>query len=203
MMAFGCSVMAGEEIEGNPQIPKILAKYFDEELHNFAEVGSSNDEIIHTAFENVQPGHTIIVGITDVGRVFWPHHQADQVQSFSLSNFKGRLMGMKNTLDTWFKFCYNEEVLEKHYYRKYKHLEKYCHMMGNKIYFMNFCCGWKGAIANAEGGNWLTTKESLLSFTDERKLGRMPKGHPTSRAHIKYTNYLIENYPVLRDRKRV
>ena len=203
MMAFGCSIMAGEEIEANPQIPKILAEYFNEELHNFAQVGASNDEIIHTAFENVQPGHTVIVGITDVGRVFWPHHKADQVQSFSLSNFKGRLPGMKNTLDTWFKFCYNETVLEKHYYKKYKHLEKYCHMMGNKIYFMNFCAGADGAFADAVGGNWLTKGDSLVRFTDERKLGREVKGHPSSRSHIKYTRYLLENYPVLRDRKRV
>lgn len=203
MMAFGCSIMAGEEIENLPQIPKLLAKHFDEELINYAKVGSSNDEIIHTAFENITPGQTIIVGITDVARVYWPHHKADQVQSFSISNFKGKLTGLKNTLDSWYKFCYNEEVLEQYYYSKYKHLERYCHNMGNNIYFMNFCAGDRGVIANAKEGNWCTSVPSLIKFTDSSpRYGREPKGHPNSQAHIQYTRYLLETFPTLKEKRR-
>ena len=95
MMAFGCSVMYGEEIETQQTIPKLLAKHFDEELINYAKVGSSNDEIIHTAFTEIKPKQTVIIGITDVARVYWPHSMTDNIQSYSISNFRGKLVGLK------------------------------------------------------------------------------------------------------------
>jgi len=203
MMAFGCSIMAGEEIENQPQIPKLLAEHFGEELINHAKVGSSNDEIIHTAFEKITPSQTVIIGITDVARVYWPHHKTSNVQSFSVSNFKGKLTGLKETLDSWYKFCYNEEVLEQYYYSKYKHLERYCHMMGNNIYFMNFCAGSDAGFSEAQGDNWCTSGPSLVKFTDSSpRYGRQPKGHPNSQAHVQYTRYLLETFPALREKRR-
>lgn len=201
MMAFGCSIMYGEEIETQLTIPKLLAKHFDEELINYAKVGSSNDEIIHTAFTEIKPKQTIIIGITDVARVYWPHSMTDNIQSYSISNFRGKLVGLKNTLDSWYKFCYNEDVLYKYTYQKLKHLEKYCHNMGNNIYFFNFCSGRHG-FSQAEGRNWCTIDTSLVSYTDQFELGRMPKGHPTSRAHLKYTRYLLDNYKALKEKTR-
>ena len=160
-MAFGCSVMYGEEIETQQTIPKLLAEHFGEELINHAKVGSSNDEIIHTAFTEITPKQTVIIGITDVARVYWPHSMTDNIQSYSVSNFRGKLIGLKNTLDSWYKFCYNEEVLYKYTYQKLKHLEKYCHNMGNNIYFLNFCSHRKG-FTEAEGRNWCTKDTSLV-----------------------------------------
>ena len=125
----------------------------------------------------------------------------DNIQSYSISNFRGKLVGLKNTLDSWYKFCYNEDVLYKYTYQKLKHLEKYCHNMGNNIYFFNFCSGRHG-FSQAEGRNWCTIDTSLVSYTDQFELGRMPKGHPTSRAHLKYTRYLLDNYKALKEKTR-
>ena len=75
--------------------------------------------------------------------------------------------------------------------------------MGNNIYFMNFCAGYKGAFYNAEGGNWCTSVPSLIRFTDSSpRYGREPKGHPNSQAHIHYTRHLLETFPALKEKRR-
>ena len=59
MLAFGCSIVAGEELEGKQTIPKLFAEHIGEPLHNHGLIGAGNDEILLEAFDKVEPGHTL------------------------------------------------------------------------------------------------------------------------------------------------
>ena len=52
MLAFGCSIVAGEEIETEPTIPKLFAEHINEPLENYSKAGLSNEEILFTAYES-------------------------------------------------------------------------------------------------------------------------------------------------------
>ena len=62
MLAFGCSIVAGEELEGKQIIPKLFAEHIGEPLINHGLIGAGNDEILLEAFDKVEPGHTVLVG---------------------------------------------------------------------------------------------------------------------------------------------
>ena len=52
-MAFGCSVVQGEELKFKPTVAKLFAEYIDEPLLNYAKPGASNDQILFTAGEHI------------------------------------------------------------------------------------------------------------------------------------------------------
>lgn len=196
MLAFGCSIVAGEEIETEPTIPKLFAEHINEPLENYSKAGLSNEEILFTAYENIKLGHTILVGITDISRVYWPHADTNNMQSQSINNQrepKFPLQGLKKTLDHYVKFCYNEHTLEHYYYKRFKHLEQYCQQLGNKIYFFTSIASTDSQLTQFHGNNWYT-KTSLINFCDDNNLGRMPKDHPTSKAHQGYFNEMVKEY---------
>jgi len=196
MLAFGCSIVQGEELETELTVPKLFAKYLNEPLENFSNRGASNEEILFTAFENMKPGHTILVGLTDISRVYWPHTDTDCMQSQQVDSgekIKEPLKGLANTLDLWVKFCYNEYTLEHYYYKRFKHLEQYCQQLGNKIYFFSSISPPDSQLKQFHGNNWFT-KISLVNYCDDNNLGRMPKGHPTSKAHQEYFKEMITGY---------
>ena len=189
-MAFGCSITAGEELKFKPTIPKLFAEYIDEPLLNYAKPGASNDQILFTAGEHIEPGHTILVGITSTGRIYWPHPDEFDMKSYHIDNYNNR-KGMKETLETWYKYCYNHNVIEQYYLKRYQHLEKYCKLLGNKVYFFTGAASTPSLFETVHGDNWFT-KISLDVFCDSRDLGRQPKGHPSSRAHKQYFEEMIK-----------
>jgi hypothetical protein len=189
MLAFGCSIVAGEELEGKQTIPKLFAEHIGEPLINHGLIGAGNDEILLEAFEKIEPGHTILVGITDVARVFWPHIAVtDGLQTYSV-NEKSELNRLKETLDLWFKWCYNELTLEQYYIKRFKHLEKYCEMLGNKIYFFSGITPPTSQFQELHGANWHTSS-ALIDYADQ--YGRELKGHPNEICHIKYFESMKE-----------
>lgn len=196
MLAFGCSIVQGEELETELTVPKLFAKYLNESLENFSKSGASNEEILFTAYENIKPGHTILIGLTDISRVYWSHTNTDCMESWSVDvarQPKNPLAGMKNSLDTWLKFCYNEYTLEQYYYKRFKHLEEYCKVLGNNIYFFSSISPPDSSLIQHHGKNWYT-KTSLVNYCDNNQLGRMPKGHPTSLAHQEYFKEMLKEY---------
>lgn len=197
MLAFGCSIVQGEELEGQRTIASDFAHHVNEPLENFGKAGSSNEEILFTAYENIKPGHTILVGLTDISRVYWPHTHTDKMQSQQVDSggTKFPLLGLDNTLDLWVRFCYNEHTLEHYYYKRFKHLEQYCQQLGNKIYFFSSISPPDSQLNQFHGNNWYT-KISLVNYCDNNNLGRMPNGHPTSIAQQKYFKEIIKEYKI-------
>jgi len=196
MLAFGCSITAGEELEGQPTVASLFADYINEPLTNFASGGASNEEILFTAHEKITAGQTVLVGISDISRVYWPHSKTIEMSSQQMDKEpKNPLPGMKNSLDTWLKFCYNEYTLEQYYIKRFKHLEKYVQTLGNKIYFFSGISPPDSLFKKQHGNNWFT-KISLVNFCDEHSLGRMPKGHPTSEAHKQYFEEMIKEFNI-------
>ena len=196
MLAFGCSMVQGEELEGQRTIASEFANHINEPLINFANAGMSNEEILFTAYENIKPGHTVLVGLTDISRVYWPHANTDSMQSQSVSNRrepKNPLAGLKNSIDSWFKFCYNEYTLEQYYYKRFKHLEEYCKVLGINIYFFSSIGPTDSSLIQHHGNNWYT-KTSLVNYCNDNNLGIMPRGHPSSRAHQEYFTEMIKEY---------
>lgn len=195
MLAFGCSIVEGEELEGQRTIASDFAHHINEPLKNFGKAGSSNEEILFTAYENIKPGHTILVGLTDISRVYWSHKDTDKMQSQQIKSggIKFPLQGLEKTLDEWVKFCYNEYTLEHYYYKRFKHLEQYCQQLGNKIYFFSSISPPDSQLKQFHGNNWFT-KISLVNYCDEHSFGRMPKGHPTSKAHQEYFNEMKKEF---------
>ena len=194
MMAFGCSIVQGEELKFKPTVAKLFAEYIDEPLLNYAKPGASNDQILLTAGEHIEAGHTILVGITEVSRVFWPHPEDERVKSFHLDNYNNR-KGMKETYESWLKYCYKHETVEQYYLKRYQHLEKYCRELGTKVYFFTSIASEPSLFEKQHGGNWFT-KISLDNFCASRKLGREPKGHPSSEAHKQYFEEMIKEYKI-------
>jgi len=191
MLAFGCSIVAGEELEGKQIIPKLFAEHIGEPLFNFGRIGAGNDEILLEAFEQVKPGHTVLVGITDISRIFWPHVSvADEMQTYSI-NEKSKLPGLKESLDLYFKWCYNEDTLEQYYIKRFKQFEKYCQVLGNKIYFFSGISRSTSRFKTLHGTNWHTSS-TLMDYADQ--YGIEPKGHPNEMCHIKYFESMKEEF---------
>lgn len=195
MLAFGCSIVQGEELGKELTIPKLFAEYLNEPLKNFGNCGASNEEVLFTAHEKITAGHTVLVGLTDISRVLWPHKDTDCMQSQQVNSggIKAPLRGLENTLDLWVRFCYNEYTLEHYYYKRFKHLERYCQQLGNKIYFFSSISPPDSQLKQFHGNNWFT-KISLTNYCDDNNLGRMPKGHPTSLAHQEYFKEMLKEY---------
>jgi len=194
MMAFGCSVVQGEELKSKPTVAKLFAEYINEPLLNYGHPGSSNDQILFTAGEHIEAGHTILVGITEVSRVFWPHHNEFSLKSYKQDQHDNK-KGMKDVLEIWYKYCYHHIPLEQYYLKRYKHLEKYCRELGAKVYFFTSLASQPSLFEKQHGGNWFT-KISLDNFCDDRELGRQPKGHPSSEAHKQYFEEMIKEYKI-------
>ncbi len=69
MLAFGCSIVAGEEIEKKPTLTKLFAEHINEPLENSIKACKSKEEILFTEYKNIKLGHSILIGISKISRL--------------------------------------------------------------------------------------------------------------------------------------